>query len=184
LKSERMEKIAGCGIMIKEKRMRQERNRLHRRRHVWLGLALLAASSRLMAQAEPKACDEGLTRLLNEIYAQVKEMGPHHGDLFIKRMFFVGEDDDDTNKDIHVGIAIQNEETHDRMTIQVAYMKRDRRNRRVATTIDSKVLSCRLEEGQVLLTQTDYAEKEMKEFLRELLRAILNKKRLLRRSTA
>ncbi len=162
--------------------MRREHDRPYRRRLAWLGLALLATSSWLMAQAEPKACDEDLTRLLNEIHAQVKEMGPHPGDLFIKRMFFVGEDDDDTNKDIHVGIAIQSQETYDEMIMQVAYMKRDRHNRRIATTIDSKFLSCRMEEGRVLLIKTDYAEKEMKEFLRELLSAILNKKRLLRRS--
>ena len=164
--------------------MRPERDLPHRRRPIWLGLVLLAAASWLTAQAEPKACDEDLTRLLNEIHVQVKEMGPHPGDLFIKRMFFVGEDDDDTNKDIHVGIAIQSEETYDKMTMQVAYMKRDRRNRRIATTIDSKLLSCRMEEGAVWLIKTDYEEKEMKEFLEELLRAILNKTRLLRRSTA
>ena len=69
---------------------------------------------------------------LKKIHAEVKEMGPYPGDDFIRREFFVGEDDDDTNKDIQVVVLIQFFEMKDKMSIRVTEMARERAGSRIS----------------------------------------------------
>lgn len=48
-----------------------------------------------------------ITTLLKEIYGEVLELGPRRGEDFIRHEFFVGEEDDDTDKDFHLVVLIQ-----------------------------------------------------------------------------
>jgi len=129
----------------------------------------------------PLQPDRTARPLLLDIYSEVREMGPRPGEILIKREFFVGEDDDDTNKDIHVAIVIQPEGSGDKMTILVNYMRRDRKRRNVALTTHSRTLTCLLEGGRVEVFPPRRDQRRIDDILPGILRAVRDKKRLLRR---
>jgi hypothetical protein len=121
--------------------------------------------------------------VLKEIHAQVKEMGLYPGQDFFQQAFFVGEDDDDTNKDIHVSILIRAQEQRERMAIRVTWMKKDRRNPQARLAGTTKELTCLIGEDGVEIQSSDYTEKEIAALAPEILKAILDKKRLLKFSS-
>jgi hypothetical protein len=57
-----------------------------------------------------------ISQVLKEIYQEMKEFDKYPGCDFVKREFFVGEDDDDTNKDIHVVILVQDVAEKEKVT--------------------------------------------------------------------
>jgi hypothetical protein len=122
--------------------------------------------------------------VLKEIHAEVKEMGFYPGQNFVQQAFFVGEDDDDTNKDIHVSILIRAQEQKERMTIRVTRMKKDGRNPQARLAGTTKELTCLVGEEDVEIQSSDYTEKEIAALAPEILTAVLNKKRLLKSGTA
>lgn len=122
--------------------------------------------------------------LLKQIHAEVKEIGPYAGEDFISREFFVGEDDDDTNKDIHVIVLIQSLESKEMMTIRVTEMAKDPGNPRARLAKTSRVLTCLVAEDRLEVQSSDYQEKDLAELVPEILTAIQNKKKLLKLGTA
>jgi hypothetical protein len=138
----------------------------------WLIAALTALS-------RPEAVKKYLS-VLTQIYAEVKEMGPYPGEDFIRREFFVGEDDDDTNKDIHIMVLIRSSASKEMMTVRVTEMVKDPGNPQVRLAAASKMLSCLVAGGQVEIQSCDYQEKELDKLAPEMLKAIKNKKRLLK----
>jgi hypothetical protein len=121
--------------------------------------------------------------VLKDIHAEVKEMGPYPGDDFVRREFFVGEDDDDTNKDIQVVVLIQAFEPKDKMTIQVTEMVRDSRSSRVSLARTSKKLVCLVSESRLEIQNSDYEKGDLDKLAPEILTAVRNKKRLLKMRT-
>jgi hypothetical protein len=126
------------------------------------------------------AAEKKYLSVLKEIHVEVKEMGRYPGQNFFQQAFFVGEDDDDTNKDIHVSILIRTLEQKEKMTIRVTQLKRDRRNPQARLAGATKELTCLVGEEGVELQSSDYTEKELADLAPEILTAILNKKRLLK----
>jgi len=118
--------------------------------------------------------------VLKQIHAEVREIGPYPGENFIRREFFVGEDDDDTNKDIHVIVLIQSLESKDMMTIRVTEMAKDPGNPQVRLAKTSRALTCLVAEDRLEVQSSDYGEKDLAELVPEILTAIQNKKRLLK----
>jgi hypothetical protein len=118
--------------------------------------------------------------VLKEIHTEVKEMGPYPGDDFVRREFFVGEDDDDTNKDVQVVVLIQAFETKEKMTIQVTEMVKDPRNSRTSLARTSRNLVCLVSEKGVEIQSSDYEKKDLDKLTPEILTAVRNKKRLLK----
>ena len=118
--------------------------------------------------------------LLKQVHAEVKELGPYPGEDFIRREFFVGEDDDDTNKDIHVIVLIQSLEAKEMMTIRVTEMAKDPGNPRARLAKTSRALTCLVAEDRLEVQSSDYQEKDLAELVPEILTAIQNKKRLLK----
>jgi len=118
--------------------------------------------------------------LLKDIYREVLELGKPPGDDFIQRQFFVGEDDDDTNKDIHVFILIQKIDEVEKMTIQITYMQRGKGKPVIQYAKYVKSISCLLAGDKIDIIENDYDEKEIESILPEVLHAIQNKKKLLR----
>jgi hypothetical protein len=118
--------------------------------------------------------------VLKQIHAEVKEIGPYPGEDFIRREFFVGEDDDDTNKDIHVIVLIQSLESKEMMTIRVTEMAKDPGNPRARLAKTSRALTCLVAEDRLEVQSSDYEEKDLAELVPEILTAIQNKKRLLK----
>ncbi|MEW5899876.1 MAG: hypothetical protein AB1715_00255 [Acidobacteriota bacterium] len=117
---------------------------------------------------------------LQKIYAEVVEFGPYRGEDFIRRDFFVGEDEDDTNKDIHVVILIQVWEGREYMTIQVTEMERIPDNPRVARAKKTRSVRYLMSGAEAEADRSEFSRDELQKLTPEVLRAILNKKRLLK----
>ncbi len=147
-----------------------------------LGLAVLTAAE--SGSAQTFATDK-LTRtaaLILDILREVKELGPYPGEDFVRREFFLGEDDDDTNKDIHAVIIIQAMDGGDeRMRIQVTTLERSGSDPKIKYARGTKNFVYRVSPaGEAVLLTSDYTAKELEPVLRDLKRAIQNKKRLLK----
>ena len=121
------------------------------------------------------------SKILMEIYKEVKELGKFPGDDFIKREFFVGKDDDDTYQNIHVCILIQNVNDEERLTIQVTYMQPSENNPTIKYAMDVKSILCIVGAENISINKSDYDAKELKKFLPKVLRAIRGKKKLLKK---
>ncbi len=136
----------------------------------------------LAALAGPGGPGEGNKHLavLKKIHAEVKEMGPYPGEDFVRREFFVGEDDDDTNKDIQVVVLIQSFESKEKMSIRVTEMVRDPGNSRTSLAKTTKAVVCLVAEDRVEIKSSDYEKSDLDKLTPEILTAVRNKKRLLK----
>jgi hypothetical protein len=121
-------------------------------------------------------------KVLKEIYREVKELGKFPGDDFIKREFFIGPGKDDTYKDIHVLVLIQNIEDKERITIQITYLQRSENNPTIKYAKNVRSISCLYEGDEIDIVKSDYNKKEYKKLLPDVLRAIRDKKKLLKKS--
>ena len=118
---------------------------------------------------------------LRTIYAEVKEMGVRPGEDFIQRDFFIGApDEDDTNKDIYVNIFIQTVAGTEKMRIQVTYMERTRENSKIKLAKETRELTLFLGADAVRIERSDYDEGELPKLTEDILKAVKDKKRLLR----
>jgi hypothetical protein len=116
---------------------------------------------------------------LREIYREVLAMGPHPGQAIIHWDFFIGEDDDDTNKDIHAAVVISGGDESRRMTVRVSWMERIPGEPKAYRAGANKMLACAVEEDAVRLIRTEFAEKEWSVLAKGLIKAISDKKKLL-----
>lgn len=120
-------------------------------------------------------------QLLKKIYDEVKDFGRRPGEDFIKQDFFIGnDDDDDTNKDIHVSILIHEAEGREKLKILVTSMERSRENSRIKVAKGSKNVICIIEHAGIRVESADYRDKELGPLAAEILKAVQNKKRLIR----
>jgi len=118
---------------------------------------------------------------LKKIHDEVKEFGMRPGEDFISAEVFIGkEDDDDTNKDIHVLIMIQSKDGITRMKVQVTYMERSKEDPRIKDAKETKYFVCRVDGNALKIENADYKDKEMGPLADEILKAVKNKKKLIR----
>jgi len=120
------------------------------------------------------------SKILKEIYQEMKEFKKYPGYDFIKREFFVGEDDDDTNKDIHVVILLQDVDEKKKVTIQVTYMERSKGKPVIGIAKYARVFSFFVLEDQIEIIKSDFDAKGKAIVLPGVLQAIKNKKKLLK----
>jgi len=119
---------------------------------------------------------------LRTIYTEVKEMGVRPGEDFVQRDFFIGgPDEDDTNKDIYVNIFIQTVAGTEKMRIQVTYMERTRENSKIKLAKETRELTLFLGPDAVRIERSDYDEGELSKLAEDILRAVKDKKRLLKK---
>jgi len=159
--------------------MRFGSQRIFSRCLIW---ALVCIAIAAAAQSLPAGAPGAETlQLLKKIYDEVKDFGPRPGEDFIKQDFFIGnDDDDDTNKDIHVSILIHEAEGRVKLKILVTYMERSRENSRVKIAKESKNVTCIVEKAGIRVENADYLDKELGPLAAEILKAVQNKKRLIR----
>jgi hypothetical protein len=119
-------------------------------------------------------------KILKEIHHEMKQFENYPGYDFVKREFFVGEDDDDTNKDIHVVILVQDVDQKEKVTIQVTYMERSKGRPVIGIAKYVKVLSFFVIEGQTEIIKSDFDAEGKEIVLPGVLQAIKNKKKLLK----
>ena len=155
-------------------------------RHFLTGGTVLFLFTVLAGQAEIIApeSENPLLSGLRKIHAEVKEMGPYPGDEFIRREFFVGEDDDDTNKDTQVVVLLQPFESTEKMTIRVTEMAREPAGSRTSVAKSSKALVCLVGGGRVEIQSSDYDKPALERLVPDILTAVRNKKRLLKLGTS
>ncbi len=147
-----------------------------------LGLGILVATG-IAGAAAPAAPDDPPppAALILDIHREVKEMGPYPGEDFVRREFFLGEDDDDTNKDIHVVVIIQAADGGaERMRVQVTAMERSANDPKIKYARGIKNLVCLVSAGEASVISSDYNAAGLAGVLRDLKRAVLDKKRLLK----
>jgi hypothetical protein len=118
--------------------------------------------------------------LLREIYNEVLELGPRRGEDFIRHEFFVGEGDDDTYKDFHLVVLIQDIPGRRKMTLQVTRLVPDPDKPRVKYGRDPKIVTCLIKGERLDVGRTDYSDKELLSLLPDLLRAIQDRKKIIR----
>ena len=104
-------------------------------------------------------------------------MGKFPNEDFIKRQFHIGEEDD-TNQNVHVFVLIQEIENTEKMTIQVTYLKTSSYPA-VGIPEGIKNIVCSFQNNNVKILDSDFSDKEMNTFLKELKQSISDKKRLL-----
>jgi hypothetical protein len=145
-------------------------------------LIILGNGSSLSSAMAAVKCSQNrdVMNLLKEIHNEIVLLGRYPGQNFFKREFFVGEDDDDTNKDIHVAVVIHETDTDEKMTIQVTYMERIKGRPVVGIAKSSKSIKCSCMGDHFDIKHTGFNNKEMNSILRDILRAIHDKKRLLK----
>jgi hypothetical protein len=131
-------------------------------------------------QEKPSPSAKKMAALLVEIHREVAEIGRYPGEEFIRREFFIGPGDDDTYKDAHLVVLIQEVGPERKMTLQVTPLIPSPENPRVKFGREVKVVVCRLAAGRVRLERSDYSEKELSALLPEMLRVIRDRKKLFR----
>ncbi len=131
--------------------------------------------------ARPSCPAEGPAGLLRRILVETRELGARPGEDFIKQEFFIGgPDDDDTNKDISIIILIQTIDGAERMTIQATRMERDRRDPRIKTARETKSIVGRRDGLFFKMIRSDFAGEELDSVCAQILRAVQDKKRLIK----
>lgn len=143
--------------------------------------AIIVAATALTAFSPPQEKPRDVPGLLREIQREVHELGPYPGEDFVRRDFSLGEDDDDTNKNHHVGILIQDRDDGPVMTIQITKLEPTRQNPRIRYGKEGRMIVCRLRPDRVEITRSDYRQDELKAVLEEVLKAVRDKKSLLKK---
>ena len=165
---------------VSRRKAQPRRTRLHIAcRAAGYSLLLFWLTAAPAAPSQPQPVKKYLSAL-SQVYAEVKEMGPYPGEDFIRREFFVGEDDDDTNKDIHIMVLIRSSESEEMMRIRVTEMVKDPGNPQARLAATSRMLSCLVAGGRVEIQSSDYEEKDLDKLAPRMLTAIQDKKRLLK----
>jgi hypothetical protein len=132
------------------------------------------------AQAFDQNPDRSLLAL-KTIRDEVKEMGARPGADFIQWEFFIGApDDDDTNKTISVIVFIRTVGETEEMRIQVTYMERTPENPKVKLAKRTKSLVVVSEGDSVRVERSEFDASELPRLTEDILKAVRDKKRLLR----
>jgi hypothetical protein len=122
---------------------------------------------------------------LKRIYEEVRTMPSPPGQGFLRQDVFIGgPDDDDTNKDVHVALLIQRIGDEDRMHVQITSLERSEADRRVKRAAGSRALLCAVRDGALRLVRSDVADDEIARLAADILKAVLDKKRLIRAQSA
>jgi len=109
-------------------------------------------------------------------------MGVRPGENFVQRDFFIGApDEDDTNKDIYVNIFIQTVAGTEKMRIQVTYMERTKENSKIKLAKKTRELTLFIGADAVRIERSDYDEGELPKLAEDILKAVKDKKRLLKK---
>jgi len=134
-----------------------------------------------MASASLSASDDA-PAIFRQVYEEVRTMPARPGEQFIRQEFFIGEDDDDTNKDLSVSIVLPEGGQIPVMIVQFTWMERDRSNRRISRARSTKTLRCVMETEDTRLEGDGLEKDELSVLGRGLLKAVRDNKRLLQKT--
>lgn len=120
---------------------------------------------------------------LKDIYREVKELGAYPGDDFISREFFLGPADDDTYKNEHIAVLIQNLDGREKMKIQVTEMEIVSDKPRVQKAGATRVIVCSIVGDVLTVERSEFSVDKLAGLAPEILRAVQAKKKLLKLET-
>ena len=152
---------------------------------------MIAAAAALLSlilaipEALPQGGAEGakVLAVLRRVYDEVRTFGTAAPapDAPVQQDFFIGgPDDDDTNKDVHVVVLLYRAGGFEMMKLQVTTLVRSRSDPRVKKAAGSKGCACRVDREGITVLSSDLEEKELARTASDLLKAIADKKRLIR----
>jgi hypothetical protein len=142
--------------------------------------AASAPSDRALVSIQTESSEYACPEALKRVHDEVAELGRYPGQDFVRWDFFIGgPDDDDTNKDQHVVVLIENGRGPRRMILQVTQLERSRGDPKVKYARGTRRVLCFLENGKLEVRRSDYGDTELEELADDILRAVLDKKRLL-----
>jgi hypothetical protein len=142
---------------------------------------LLSAASVSPPPGECGQKEPDVPRLLREIRNEVVGLGKYPGEEFSRGEFFLGEGDDDTNKTHAVGILVKDEAEGSRMTIVCSRLEPSPQDPRVKYTREPRTIVCALRTTGIDLVRSDYSPAELEKLLPAVLKAVIDKRNLLRR---
>lgn len=116
--------------------------------------------------------------ILKDIYKEVKELGKRENESFIKREFHFDLDENPTNTEEHIVVLIYGMDNKERLVIQVTYFESEGLRGSIKYAKDIKLISCFLESEELKIDKSDYDKKEIKKILPDILKGIIEEKRL------
>jgi hypothetical protein len=150
-----------------------------------LAVSALVLSAGLDPSSAPPLPGQGkadVPGLLRRIRDEVLELRRYPGEDFVRGEFHLGEGDDDTNKTHAVGILIKDEETGGgrRMTVVVTRLEPSAADPRIRLSRESETLVCRFAADEVEIVSSDHPPESLGRLLRDILKAVVDKKNLLK----
>ncbi len=118
------------------------------------------------------------SKILNEIYKEVSELGSRKNENFIKREFHFDLDKNETNSEEHVVVLIYDVGDRKRMVVQVTYFKSRGINNIIKYAKDIRMVFCSLKKDIIKIEKCDYDDKEIKSILPKVLEGIRKEKKL------
>jgi len=156
---------------------RPSRQRLRALLALVLPFWLAASSSPPPAMSQ----DKEVAGLLRRIRDEVLGLERYPGEDFHRGEFHLGPGDDDTNKTHAVGILVRGAAEDFLMTIQISLLDRSAGDPRVFYARPPQSVICAFPGREVRLVRSDYPPSELEDLLAAVLRAVIDKKNLLKR---
>lgn len=126
----------------------------------------------------------GVPNLLRQIRDEVLGLEKYAGEDFHRGEFHLGPGDDDTYKTHAVGILVRGEAESFRMTIQILRLEYSKEDPRVCYALDPRSVICRFPGQEVEIVRSDFPAGELEDLLSLVLKAVIEKKALLKRQAA
>lgn len=124
--------------------------------------------------------EKDLPSLFRQVRDEVLGLDKYPGEDFNRGEFHLGPGDDDTNKTHAVGILVKSEAEGFRMTIMISRLEPSRADPRITYARDPKTIVCRFRADEVEIVRSDYPAGELEELMPVVLKAVLDKKALLK----
>ena len=127
--------------------------------------------------------DSKAPALLRRVYDEVLTFGttaPAPEAPVLQDFFIGGPDDDDTNKDVHVVVLLYRAGGFEMMKLRVTTLVRSPSDPRIKKAAGSKACTCRVDGEGIAVVSSDLEDRDLARTASELLKAIADKKRLIK----
>lgn len=129
----------------------------------------------------PPQDKDAVPGLLRRIRDEVLGLERYPGEDFHRGEFHLGPGDDDTHKTHAVGILVRGPSESFRMTVQVSRLERSQGDPNVYYAREPRSFVCDFPGPRVEIVRSDFDPEELEKLLPAVLRAVLDKKALLKR---
>jgi hypothetical protein len=152
-----------------------------RGRRAFLALVLPVWIAASLSPSPATSRGRDVSGLLRRIREEVLGLERYPGEDFHRGEFHLGPGDDDTNKTHAVGILVRGEAESFLMTIEISRLEPSHGDPRVFYARDPRTIVCAFPGREVRIVRADYPTGELEELLTAVLRAVVDKKNLLKR---